>query len=144
MILYTYYNTIIWIWVGLYFAVYIPNYKICMEEEGPNIKRSLIINLILAGSAQIILPYMILGSVMNIIAFKFGFFAKYIMPIAFAWGYVACMTTSLNIIKKAEYSTTQKKKLPKLFNNKKSLLYYFIGGPIVWIFVFDILIYNFK
>ena len=115
-----------------------------MEEEGPNIKRSLIINSILAGSAQIILPYMILGSVMNIIAFKFGFFAKYIMPLAFAWGYVSCMSTSFNIIKKAEYSATQKKKLPKLFNNKRSLLYYFIGGPIVWLFVFDILIYNFK
>ena len=43
------------------------------------------------------------------------------MPLLFAWGYIACMTTSLNIIKKAEYSTTQKEKLPKLFNNKKSL-----------------------
>ena len=144
MILYTYYNTIIWIWVGLYFAVYIPNYKICMEEEGPNIKRSLIINLILAGSAQIILPYMILGSAMNLIVFKFGLFAKYIMPIAFAWGYVACMTTSLNIIKKAEFSTTQKKKLPKLFNNKKSLLYFFIGGPIVWLSVLYSYLYSFK
>ena len=144
MILYAYYNTIIFILAGLYFAVLIPNYKISGEEEGPNIKRSLIVNLILASFAQIIIPYAVLGSAMNIIVFNYGFFAKYIMPLLFAWGYIACMTTSLNIIKKAEYSTTQKEKLPKLFNNKKSLLYYFIGGPIVWIFVFNILIHNFK
>ena len=115
MILYIHYNTILMIWAGLYLVLFIPNMKSSSVEDGPHIKRSLIINLILAGSTQVILPYMILGSAMNLIIFKFGLFAKYIMPLAFAWGYIACMTTSLNIIKNTTYSTTQKKKITKIF-----------------------------
>ena len=144
MILYIYYNTIIMIWAGLYFALLIPNMKSSSVEDGPHIKRSLIINLILAGSTQVILPYMILGSAMNLIIFKFGLFAKYIMPLGFAWGYIACMTTSLNIIKNTTYSTTQKKKLPKFFNTKKNLYYFFIGAPTVWTLILYIIIGNLK